>query len=313
MSTILSKKIRWNDTAYRLAIKELRRFYRGYSGSDGYDLRVSDLSQSLSKYQRRKVREQFAYIDHIQSGIPKRVYRAKTKNHIDTILEAQGYRNIPKNLKVAFVPNISETKTKVRYVKPRKITAYDKKKKKKVVLIELAPVETVTFGVTRRYVNINQDFLTESLHDAVMESMRLARANFYAIQAGIHEVQEQEYKIRQDDTPEEIADKLKKLQLKYANEDQNNYWRNWLGGLVAYYYPDQTSFQDYIVKQSLKRAGNKRKRKSEREKFRRKQATEIRKKKLQKRIDTAIKKAIEKQRKKDKAEIRRLKKQLKRK
>ena len=263
MSTLIDKKNSpWIDEEYRKAIKELRYFYTGYQGVDGFDLRSTDLTKSLTQYQKRKIRKQFKYIYHLQSGVPKRIYRAKSKKNINTILEAQGFKAIPKNLKVALVPDIAGAKTKIRHVKPRKITAVDSTTNKRITLIELAPVESITMGVTRRYINIQRDFFEQETAEAIKESIRLTRANFYTIQAGFHEIQADEYKIKFDDTPEEIARKVKKLQLKYNKEEDNHHWHNWLGGIIAYYYPNQQKFEQYRSIQSRSRMRNFKERKN---------------------------------------------------
>lgn len=261
MSTITDKKnLPWIDEEYRKALKELRRFYTGYQSVNGYDLRSSNLKVSLTNYQKRKIRQQFRYIDHLQSGVPKRIYRARSKKNIDTILKAQGFKAIPRNLKVALVPDIAGTKTTIRHVKSRKITAIDSTTKKKITLIELAPVESITMGVIRRYINIQRDFFEQETEEAIKESIRLTKADFYTIQAGFHEIQKDEYKIKFDDTPEEITRKVKKLQLRYNKEEDNNHWHNWLGGIIAYHYPPQLSkraaqaqFEHYRVITSIER------------------------------------------------------------
>ncbi len=38
---------------------------------------------------------------------------------------------------------------------------------------------------------------------------------------------------------------LDRLMKKYSNKEEGNYWKNWLGGLVAYYYPYQSDYDIY--------------------------------------------------------------------
>lgn len=260
MSRIASEyKVKvWRDLEYRKVIKELRKYFRGYRGQDGYDLRRKPLPKYLSPYQKRKIKAQFKYINHIFSGAPKRIYRARSRKSIVLIMEAQGYRNIPRNLKYAFIPAISEDQTKVRYLSPRSIEATDTQTGKTVTLVQMAPIETVTGDVRRRYINIDTDYLLNDTVQAVSDAMDLGKADFYTIQAGgDHEIHKDEYKIKKDDSVQDVARKINKLQNEYNNEDANNYHGNWLGGVIAYYFPDQIDYDNYHVERERRRYENK--------------------------------------------------------
>lgn len=281
----------WSKNRYSRAVRVLRTFFSGYSAKDGFDLRKNPF-KSLTAYKRRKIREQLKYIDEIQSGIPKRVYRVRSKKKLRDTLVSQGIINIPKNLKVAFIPDIART-TEIKRVKTRKVVGKDRKTGRAVDLITMAPVETVTMDVTRRYLFIKPEFLVESPLSAVREAMSLANADLYSIQAGVHEITTSPYKLKASDSDKEIAWMLDKLMKKYSNKDEGNYWANWLGGLVAYSYPYQSNYDEYrnTADQAKMKAAAERKRKKKlSERVNRKEI-------IQERQEKAISKAVIKSKK----------------
>ncbi len=236
MSTPDDKKnIPWSGEKYKRRIKALRRHFTGYTTADGFDLR-KDPFKSLTQYQRSKIRKQWDYLNEIMAGVPKRQYRPKDKRKIKQVLRSQGYDHVPKNLKAAYLPDL-EREMKVKTTKAKKITGKDNLTNKNVTLVELAPVETFSMGVKRRYIFVNPEYLLDDPLGAVNDMMELAGANFYTIQAGVHEITSTEFGITKKDTPEDISKKLDRLMKKYGNPEENNYYKNWLGGLVAYYYP----------------------------------------------------------------------------
>lgn len=282
---------KWSKNRYSRVIKKLRSFYSGYTAKDGFDLR-KDPFKSLTPYKRRKLREQFKFIDEIQSGIPKRVYRVRSKKKLRETLISQGITNIPKNLKVAFIPDIDPS-TKIRRVKTKKIKGRDEKTGRAVDLITMAPVETVTMDVTRRYLFIKPEFLVDSPLEAVREAMSLANADLYSIQAGVHEITSSPYKLKADDTDKEITRMLDRLMKKYSNKEEGNYWKNWLGGLVAYYYPYQSDYDIYRNTSDQAKMQSS----DDRKKARKLEARVNRKEIIQEKQEKAIEKAIIKDRK----------------
>ncbi len=156
----------WSKDKYFRAIKFLRPFFTGYSGKDGFDLR-KDLTKSLTSYQKRKIRTQVSYVDEITSGVSKRVYRARSRKVLREIMNSQGVKYIPRNLKVAFIP-IVKKETKIRSIKSKRVVGFDNLTGKSMVLVTMAPYETVTMNVRRRYMNIEPEFLI----DATVESIR---------------------------------------------------------------------------------------------------------------------------------------------
>lgn len=260
------KNYSWVDVDYRVAIKNLRVYFGGYDDIDGYSLRARNLVEKLTSYQKRKIKQQVRYISHLHSGVPKRIYRARSHKNIKSILEAQGVKNVPQNMRVAVIPHIEGEKTVAQYVKQRAVLAYDTKLKKEITLIELAPVKIITSGVTRRHVYINQDYLLSDPLAAILEMMKFVKADSYKIQAGDEEVRKlDEYKILAGDTPEIIASKIKKLILKYNQPSNNNFWKNWLGGFVAYFYEDQSDHDEFVVRRSLAHLRNADKRRKKRD------------------------------------------------
>ena len=233
----------WSPNRYKRVIKKLRQYFTGYSPSDGFDLR-KDPFKDFSQYIRSKIRKQFYYLDEILSGVPKRVYRARNRKKVKQIMNAQGVSYVPKNLKVAFIPDI-ERKTEVRSVKAKKVVGIDTITGRKVSLVTMAPIETVTMGVIRRYINIEPKFLLDSPLEAIRDAMRLSKADLYSIQAGVHEITEGEFKIPYSATDKEIVRTIDKLIKKYGNEDENNFWKNWLGGIIAYKFDYESDYDIY--------------------------------------------------------------------
>ena len=255
---------RWSPQRYNAVIKKLRRYFSGYSSKDGYDLRKNPLKE-LTSYRRKKIRDQFKYIDEILSGVPKRAYRARTHKRVEQTLKAQGVSYVPKNLKVAFIPDIGRG-TEVRQVKSRKVEGIDELTGKKVDLVTMAPIETVTMDVTRRYLFISPEFLIDSPLEAIREAMALSKAKLYTIQAGVHEITEGEYKLSYKASDKEILSTMAKLMKKYGNTEQNNHWQNWLGGLIAYNFHYKSEYNEYRIRTENVKIQHAKKRKTARKK-----------------------------------------------
>ncbi len=155
----------WSKTAYIRGIKFLRQFFTGYLGREGYDLRKNP-AKTLTSYEKKKIRTQVAYIDEILSGVPKRIYRARSRKVVREIMHSQGVKFVPRNLKVAFIP-IVKKETKIRSIKSKKVVGFDNLTGKAVVLVTMAPYETVTMKVRRRYMNIDPKFLINATVESI--------------------------------------------------------------------------------------------------------------------------------------------------
>ncbi len=118
--------------------------------------------------------------------------------------------------------------------------------------------------------------------------MELADADLYTIQAGIHEITEGEFKLQAGATDKEINWTIDRLIKKYSVEGQNNHWKEWLGGLVAYYYPHQSDYDIYRNAVDQKRMKNAEKRKKYRVSSKRRNAKEIAQEKQEKAVEKAL-------------------------
>ncbi|MES9858745.1 MAG: hypothetical protein ABW166_19380, partial [Sedimenticola sp.] len=263
----------------------------GYLSSDGYDLR-KDPFKALSSYQRQKVRTQYHYVDEILSGVPKRIYRVRSRKKMLQVLRSQGITNVPRNLKVAFLPATKE-KTTIKSIKPKKITGIDAVTGKTIELVTLSPFETITRDVRRRYLFIKPEFLLDAPLDAIREAMGLADADLYSIQAGIHEITSGPYKLLPNDKDKDIKQIIDKLIKKYSEAGANNNWKNWLGGLVAYYYPEQSDYDIYRNESDQAKMKLAAERKRERTLSKRRNQKEL----IQEKQEKAIEKALIKERK----------------
>lgn len=280
----------------------MRKFFSGYGAVDGYDLR-KDPFKDLTQYRRSKIRKNYYFLNEVLSGTPKRVYRTKNKKRLRQTLKSQGIKHIPNNLKVAFIPDI-ERKTQIKPVKARKIVGRDEITGRTVDLVTMAPIKTVTMDVTRQYLFIEPQFLLESPLEAIREAMSLAKAKYYSIQAGVHEITEGEYKLPFNASDKEIVAVIDKLIKKYGNEEENSYWRNWLGGLIAYNYPRKSSFDMFTNRRDAVRFSAR----SENKKMLAKEKTRNRREIEGARRKAAVLKAIAKDRK---SQIKGLTKQIK--
>jgi hypothetical protein len=178
----------------------------------------------LNKQQKTLITKYFKEVDSLTSR-PNYVYRPRNKSNLKAVQHYAHANNTPR-LKVAFVQVADEE------FKPKiKVT-------KKGVFVKEKYVHT-------QFVELDKKKLIKNAERHIKAELKNApNANSFNVVAGDHEILE--YKSRSG-----IVAHVTELMERYSNEEQNNYFANWLRGLRTHTFDSQAS-QDEYVKTKMK-------------------------------------------------------------
>lgn len=177
-----------------------------------------------TKWQRKKV-VKYAKEIEVLTARPFYAYTTRDQKKLYTVQKAAQHEHKLPSLKYAFIPTDGETKPKVLINKKAK---------------------TVTFqvgNVTRHIIPIPLKKLASNPQKAVIDAAKtVPQCKQFSVQAGPYEI------YSMGTRPISILSKdIEKLMMKYGDPDRNNYWGNWLGGIIGYTFSNQKSLQEYQI------------------------------------------------------------------
>lgn len=187
-----------------------------------------DLRHKLTDYQKAKIREYYKEVEALTHR-PYYVYKPRNKNHLKKAQQfAQHEKNLP-GLKVAFVPVANEMKPKIRISKKGEFS------------VQTEYVKTNNLQLNKRQLlknpiaHVNKVIATDPT------------AKRFTILAG-------KYEINRTYDRERIGEGVAFYVNKYSNAKANNYFGNWLHGLAAHHFKNQSDIAEYSkAKEKAKR------------------------------------------------------------
>ena len=201
---------------------------RGYVDFD-YDLR-----KPLHANSKRKIDRYFNAIDAIQAR-PNKVYRSKNKKRVKSVQEfgRNGFENLP-GIKVAFYESSAANPITIRF---------DKKGLK--ASGKYFDIRYIPFNLPRLLRNADKE-----IHRALSDPGTRG-ADWFRVAVG----QDGQYSIASPRKRANVASFINQLMNKYVKHDDsgkelNNYWGNWLHGLLPMTAKNQTELREFLVKES---------------------------------------------------------------
>ena len=179
-----------------------------------------DLRGELTTYQKRKIK---IYYDEINAltARPYQVYKPRSKQRLR---QAQNFAQHEKRLaglKVAFIPNAGNERLKISFDKNGDMVA----RGSHISTKSLALIESELLLDPKAHVN------------EVIQ--REPNAERFTALCG-------RYEIPVSQSRATIGNFVAQLSQKYSNQDENNYFGNWLHGLAAHSFSNQADFSDYM-------------------------------------------------------------------
>ena len=196
---------------YKKLYKKMRSFV---------DFKI-DLRKPLTPAQKSKITKYNKELNRLTNNKPYdvQIYRARDKAKLKKVQELAGQDTRLKGFKVAFVPKTSEFQ--------------------KIYFNKKGEASIKTQYVDSAFIPLNAEILaTDSAIDYVDSLIQNREEKSYSIQAG-------DYEISGTFSKTKIASAVNKLCEQYSNADENNYFGNWLGGIFAYSFDNQTNLDSY--------------------------------------------------------------------
>lgn len=196
---------------YKKMFKEIRKYV---------DFSV-DLRFLLSPAEKAKITKYHKEFSRMTAGKPYevQVYRARSKDHLKKAQELGGQNTALKGFKVAFIPKTS----------PHQKLAFNKKGE---AVLKSKFVDAV-------FIPLDAELLaTDNAVDYVEGKIKNRTEKMYSIQAG-------DYEIGGTFSKGKVGSEVKKLVEKYSDDESNNFYGNWLGGLFAYSFQNQGDLDNY--------------------------------------------------------------------
>lgn len=226
-----------NNTINSIHAQRLKQI-RGFINFD-YDLR-----KPLKKHQKAKIKKYYDEIEALTAR-PFQVYRPKSKANLKKAQQfAQHEKQLP-GLKVAFIPTDGKNKARVRFSKKGEIAVSSD-------------------HVTTRIVSLDPNQLLKNPAEYVKRRIRNRKEKSYTVLAGRYEIP---VGLNKATVPDYVA----RLTAKYGETDANNYFGNWLKGLAAHSFENQSTFAVYLnEKQKNKKQLQRKRRNKKQREYRRK-------------------------------------------
>lgn len=177
-----------------------------------------DLRKPLSKYQKAKIKKYHDEIDALTAR-PYQVYRPQSKDRLKKAQQfAQHEKRLP-GLKVAFIPTDG--------------------KKVRVNFSKSGDIAISSDHVTTRVIELDKFELIDDPTGYVADKIKNRMEDSYTVLAGRYEIP---VGLTKSTLPAYVA----RLTMKYASEDANNYFGNWLHGVAAHHFTEQADFGEYL-------------------------------------------------------------------
>ncbi len=178
-----------------------------------------DLRKPLTKAAKRKIKEYYDEVSALTNR-PYQVYRPRRADHLKEAQEFAQHEKALPGLKVAFIPTDGENKLKITFTE-------------KGISAKSENVDT-----TRIRLSVSGLLRDPEAH--VNERIKTYPQKSFSIIAG-------RYEIPASFTRETIGKGVARYVTKYNNPDANNYFGNWLKGVTAYSFHNQSSLQEYLA------------------------------------------------------------------
>ncbi len=206
-----------NNTT-RKNVQQYKKMYKMIKSYINYDI---DLRKPLTRGNKQIITKYFKEFARLTDGKPYdiQLYRSKKKDRLTQVQQLAGQDTKLKLFKVAFVPKTSPQQ-KIRFNKDGE--PYVKSVYVKATFIPLDP----------------ERLAEENPSEYVNSLIGNREEKSFSIQAG-------DYEIPATYSKDVIGKAVSKLCLKYNNEDSNNYFANWLGGIFANKFDNQSSLDEY--------------------------------------------------------------------
>lgn len=180
-----------------------------------------DLRQELTQYQKRKIKTYWDEINALTAR-PYQVYKPKSKKRLKTAQDfAQHDKRLP-GLKVAFIPvaNPAE-KTKIRFSKTGELIATTEHVRTRMLPLDTAKLIKDPIAHVKEVVGLDK------------------QAKRFTALCG-------RYEIPVSNSRETIPEFIAKLTTKYSNQEAGNFHGNWLHGIAAHHFENQSDYSSYM-------------------------------------------------------------------
>jgi hypothetical protein len=216
-------------------LRVVRKYAKGFTAADGFDIRSINAGKKLTRYKREKLQR---YYQVIREGLarPHVVMRPRNKQRLLSVQKASGHQDFPKDLKVAFYPSMSDVKPKFN--------------KKNEFLYA-----TNSEGLQRFEIPIDPIAYIQDPDAEIQRIMDATPAQFFEIRAG-------ENHLKQSYNRRDLANGVARLTARYVAVDfepDTDYdeladefadelardagmWGHWLTGVTAYYSPNWEAY-----------------------------------------------------------------------
>jgi len=177
------------------------------------------MSKNPSAYEKQKIKK---YFDEIKSltARPFQVYRPRSQEKLDIAQGFSQHSKKLKGLKVAFVPS-------------------DGSNKMRITINKKGIMSTRTKHVKTDFITLDKYELIKNPVDHTNERIAENKtAKNFSIACG-------EYEMQQSFTRETMAVEVLRLAEKYDKVEENHYFGNWLFGLKAHTFSEQSDFDEY--------------------------------------------------------------------
>lgn len=193
-----------------------------------------DLRRKLTRYQKRKIKTYFDEINALTAR-PFYVYKPRDNKKLKAAQDFAQHSKKLRDLKVAFI-STHEKNPRIRF-----------NKKGEVVMS--------TRHVTTRHISLDTLELIKNPVEYVNGRIKNVNAKRFSILAD-------KYEIPVSYSKATIANGVARMCERYSNEDANNFHGNWLHGLAAFTFKNQSSYDEYRKSKTKKQNELKRKRKN---------------------------------------------------
>lgn len=203
-----------------------------------------DLRRKLSPAQKRKITIYHKEVKALTAR-PFQAYRPRTAARLNKAQQFAQHEKKLSGLKVAFIPS-------------------DGKHKARISFNDAGEISAATEHVITRAIDLDKFELMEDPENYIKEKIKeQPRAKQFTVQAG-------RYEIPLAQSRRTIPEFVGRLAAKYADEEANNFFGNWLHGINAHTFKKQSDFSNYNNTKSKAKRTLQMKRKAAKKKAQRK-------------------------------------------
>lgn len=202
--------------------KSAEQYKKMYKALKPFITEKMDLRKPLSSSQKSFITKYHNELERLTRGKPYALqfYRSQNAKRLKAAQELGGQNTKLTKFKVAFIPKTS-THQKIRFDKngqPHVVTKY----------------------VDAHYIKLDAEKMIEAedIAEYINDLIADVKSKTFGIQAG-------DYEISYTASKSKIGQEVAKLCGQYSNPDENNFYGNWMGGLFAYNFQNQSELNSY--------------------------------------------------------------------